>query len=78
MLLRMVRMFDSTILIEAINEKELDVLRELIFTDFYNNTQFSLINYHFMLELREGKTIEMLETWLVDELGYDVEPLFEF
>ena len=77
MLLRMVRMFDNTILIEAINEQELEILRELIFTDFYN-TQFSLINYHFMLELREGKTIEMLENWLVSQLGYDIEPLFEF
>lgn len=76
--MKMVRMFDSTILIEAENKKELEILQDLIFTDFYNNTQFSLINYHFMLELGEGKTIETLENWLVNRLGYDVEPLFEF
>lgn len=74
----MVRMFDNTILIEAINEKELNVLRELIFTDFYESCNFSLIGYHFMLQLREEIEIEMLENWLVSQLGYDVEPLFEF
>lgn len=69
-------MFDNTILIEAINEKELDVLRESIFTDFYESCNFSLIGYHFMLQLREE--IETLENWLIEQLGYNIEPLFEF
>ena len=76
--MKMVRMFDSTILIEARNKKELNVLRELIFTDFYESCNFSLIGYHFMLQLRKEIKIETLENWLVNRLGYDVEPLFEF
>lgn len=78
MLLRMVRMFDNTILIEAINEKELEILRELIFTDFYESCNFILIGYHFMLQLREEIEIETLENWLIEQLGYNIEPLFEF
>lgn len=74
--MRMVRMHDGVVLIEACNQKEKKVLAELIFSGFFNGIDFALIEYHFML--KPIVDVEVIEKWLVEQLGYEVEPLFEF
>jgi hypothetical protein len=72
----MVRMYDGVVLIEACNKKEKEVLAELIFSGFFNGIDFALIESHFML--KPNVDVEVIEKWLVEQLGYEVEPLFEF
>ena len=44
--MRMVRMHDGVVLIEACNQKEKEVLAELIFSGFFKGIDFALIEYH--------------------------------
>lgn len=74
--MRMVRMHDGVVLIEACNKKEKEVLAELIFSGFFNGIDFALIEYHFIL--KPIVDIEVIEKWLTEQLGYEIEPLFEF
>jgi hypothetical protein len=73
----MVRMYDGAVLIEAENSKDCEVLADLIFKDdFYTNNNFALVNRHFLFEPKVDLTI--IEKWLVEQTGSEVEPLFEF
>lgn len=75
--MRMVRMHGGAVLIEAENRDEVTVLADLIFKDeFYTNHNFALVNYHFLFEPKVDLSI--IEKWLVEQLGYEIEPLFEF
>lgn len=75
--MRMVRMYDGAVLIEAENTKDCEVLADLIFKDeFYTNHNFALVNYHFLFEPKVDLSI--IEKWLVEQTGSEVEPLFEF
>ena len=75
--MRMVRMYDGAVLIEAENTKDCEVLADLIFKDdFYTNNNFALVNRHFLFEPKVDLTI--IEKWLVEQTGSEVEPLFEF
>jgi len=75
--MRMVRMYDGAVLIEAENSKDCEVLADLIFKDdFYTNNNFALVNRHFLFEPKVDLTI--IEKWLVEQTGSEVEPLFEF
>lgn len=75
--MRMVRMYDGAVLIEAENAKDCEVLADLIFKDdFYTNNNFALVNRHFLFEPKVDLTI--IEKWLVEQTGNEVEPLFEF
>lgn len=75
--MRMVRMYDGAVLIEAENKNEVTVLADLIFKDdFYTNHNFALVNSHFLFEPKVD--LSVIENWLVEQLGYEVEPLFEF
>ena len=74
--MRMVRMHDGVVLIEACNKKEKEVLAELIFSGFFKGIDFALIESHFML--KPIVEVEVIAKWLKEQLGYEVEPLFEF
>lgn len=75
--MRMVRMYDGAVLIEAENTKDCEVLADLIFKDdFYTNNNFALVNRHFLFEPKVDLSI--IEKWLVEQTGSEVEPLFEF
>lgn len=75
--MRMVRMYDGAVLIEAENTKDCEVLADLIFKDdFYTNNNFALVNRHFLFEPKVDLTI--IEQWLIEQTGREVEPLFEF
>lgn len=75
--MRMVRMYDGAVLIEAENAKDCEVLADLIFKDdFYTNNNFALVNRHFLFEPKVDLTI--IEKWLVEQTGSEIEPLFEF
>lgn len=75
--MRMVRMYDGAVLIEAENSKDCEVLADLIFKDdFYTNNNFALVNRHFLFEPKVDLSI--IEKWLVEQTGSEVEPLFEF
>lgn len=75
--MRMVRMYDGAVLIEAENAKDCEVLADLIFKDdFYTNNNFALVNRHFLFEPKVDLSI--IEKWLVEQTGCEVEPLFEF
>lgn len=75
--MRMVRMYDGAVLIEAENTKDCEVLADLIFKDdFYTNNNFALVNRHFLFEPKVDLSI--IEKWIVEQTGSEVEPLFEF
>jgi len=75
--MRMVRMYDGAVLIEAENSKDCEALADLIFKDdFYTNNNFALVNRHFLFEPKVDLSI--IEKWLVEQTGSEVEPLFEF
>lgn len=75
--MRMVRMYDGAVLIEAENAKDCEVLADLIFKDdFYTNNNFALVNRHFLFEPKVDLSI--IEKWIVEQTGSEVEPLFEF
>lgn len=75
--MRMVRMYDGAVLIEAENSKDCEVLADLIFKDdFYTNNNFALVNRHFLFEPKVDLSI--IEKWIVEQTGSEVEPLFEF
>nr|DAJ70139.1 MAG TPA: hypothetical protein [Caudoviricetes sp.] len=75
--MRMVRMYDGAVLIEAENSKDCEVLTNLIFKDdFYTNNNFALVNRHFLFEPKVDLSI--IEKWIVEQTGSEVEPLFEF
>jgi hypothetical protein len=73
----MVRMYDGAVLIEAENSKDCEVLTNLIFKDdFYTNNNFALVNRHFLFEPKVDLSI--IEKWIVEQTGSEIEPLFEF
>ena len=75
--MRMVRMYDGAVLIEAENSKDCEVLADLIFKDdFYTNNNFALVNRHFLFDPKVDLSI--IEKWIVEQTGSEVEPLFEF
>ena len=75
--MRMVRMYDGAVLIEAENSKDCEVLTNLIFKDdFYTNNNFALVNRHFLFEPKVDLSI--IEKWIVEQTGSEIEPLFEF
>lgn len=75
--MRMVRMHGGAVLIEAENRDEVTVLADLIFKDeFYTNNNFALVNRHFLFEPKVDLSI--IEKWIVEQTGSEVEPLFEF
>ena len=75
--MKMVRMYDGAVLIEAENTKDCEVLADLIFKDdFYTNNNFALVNRHFLFEPKVDLSI--IEKWIVEQTGSEVEPLFEF
>ena len=56
--MRMVRMYDGAVLIEAENTKDCEVLADLIFKDDFNtNNNLELVNLHFLFEPKEDLSL---------------------